>query len=261
MVMRKLLYSALLLLLVVSFGCGGGKEEEKAPAQPSATAPSAGTNMYDSAKSTASVGGKVTFEGAAPTMAKLQLTPECQQAHGGPAFEEHVKVNPDNTLANVFVYVKEGAEKWNYPEPTDQPVLDQLGCQYVPHVLAVRVNQNLTIVNSDPFLHNVHPQPTANQQFNQGMPVKGMKIEHKFAAPEIMIPVKCDVHRWMQAYIAVMKHPFYNISGDDGSYSIKNLPAGNFTIEAWHEKYGAQTQQITVTDGESKEVSFNFKAS
>ena len=260
MFLKKLSYCALFLLLV-SFGCGGKQEEQPAAPTPAPAAPSA--NLYDPAKATASVTGKIVFEGAKPTLAKLALTPECQQAHGAPLMEETVKVNETNMLADAFVYVKEGAEKWTYPDPTDSPVLDQVGCRYTPHVMGVRVNQKFAILNSDPFLHNVHPQPTAagNDPFNQGMPVKGMKIDHAFKAPEIMIPVKCDVHRWMQAYIAVMEHPFYAVSGADGTFSIQNLPAGTFTIESWHEKYGAQTQQITVADGEAKEVSFTYKAS
>jgi hypothetical protein len=262
MVLRKLLYSALLFVFVVSFGCGGGKQEEQpAPAQPSTTAPSAGSNAFDASKATATVTGKATFDGTKPTLAKLPLTPECQQLHAGkPVVEEWAKVNDDGTLQDVLVYVKEGAEKWTYQTPTDPILLDQVGCHYVPHVVAMMPNQPLKIRNSDPFLHNIHPQPANNPAFNMGQPVKGMENEKTFSNAEIAIPVKCDVHRWMSSYIAVVGNPFYAVTGSDGSFNVK-LPAGTYTLEAWHEKFGAQTQQVTVTDGESKDVTFTFKAS
>jgi hypothetical protein len=122
------------------------------------------------------------------------------------------------------------------------------------------VNQPLKIKNNDPTLHNIHPQPKNNPEFNLGQPTQGMETEKTFASEEILIPVKCDVHRWMQSYIAVMSHPFFSVSGEDGTFAIKNLPAGTYTIEAWHEKYGAQTQTITVADKEAKTLDFTFKA-
>jgi hypothetical protein len=252
--------------LLLAFGfliACGGKEEST---EPTAAAPSASTapagNAYDPAKSTAAINGKVSFEGAKPAQGKLPMTPECTQAHGGAGFDEAMTVNDTNMLKDVFVYVKEGADKWTYATPANSVLLDPIGCHYKPHIVGVMVNQPLEILNSDPFLHNVHPQPTApgNEAFNQGMPVKGMKVTKTFASAE-MIPVKCDVHRWMSSYINVVKNPFYAVSGDDGSFAIKNLPAGTFTLEAWHEKLGAQTQQVTVTDGQALDVTFNFKAS
>jgi plastocyanin len=263
MQLRKLSYCALLVAALFFVACGGGKEsttEQPAPsATPSAGAPAAGGNTYDPAKATASVSGKVTFEGTAPTPAKLPMTPECLQAHGGPGFEETVTVK-DGALKDVFVYVKSGAEKWTFTVPATASVLDQKGCHYEPHIVGVMAGQKLEIVNSDPFLHNVHPMPTSagNEAFNQGMPVKGMKVDKVFNTAE-MIPVKCDVHRWMSSHINVVKNPFYAVSAEDGTFTIKNLPAGTYTLEAWHEKYGTQTQSVTVTDGQSQTVTFNFK--
>jgi hypothetical protein len=262
MLNRKLSYCVLLFILALVVACGGKKEEseESAPA-PSASTPAAGGNTYDASKATATVTGKINFEGAKPTPAKLPYTPECIQAHGGQAgTEESLQVNENNTVKNVLVYVKQGAEKWTFPTPTDPVVLDQKGCDYTPHIIVVQANQPLKIVNSDPFLHNIHPQPKNNPEFNMGQPVKGMEATKTFANPEVAIPVKCDVHRWMQAFIPVVSNPLYNVSGDDGTFTIK-LPAGTYTIEAWHEKLGSQTQQVTVTDNEKKEVNFSFKAS
>jgi len=136
-------------------------------------------------------------------------------------------------------------------------VIDQKGCQYLPHVLGIQVGQNLQIVNSDNTLHNVHSLADRSKQFNLGMPIQGMKVKKKFTSEEIMVKFKCDVHPWMNAYIGVLSHPFYGVSGDDGSFSINDLPPGDYVVEAWHEKYGTQTQSVSVGDG-GGEASFTF---
>jgi len=260
---KKVSYYALLIGALTIFACGGGEEKPSSSGTTPAPAPAApsGGNAYDASKATATINGKITFDGTAPAQAKLPLTPECKQVHGGEAaMEQSVEVNADGTLKDVIVYVKTGAEKWAYATPTEPVLLDQQGCQYHPHVVAIMANQPLKIRNSDPFLHNIHPMPANNPQFNMGQPVKGMESEKVFANAEIAIPVKCDVHRWMSSYIAVMSNPFFSVTGDAGSYSIK-LPAGTYTLEAWHEKFGTQTQNVTVTDNGTQEINFTFKAS
>jgi Carboxypeptidase regulatory-like domain len=132
---------------------------------------------------------------------------------------------------------------------------------YHPHVLGIMVNQQLTIKNGDPTLHNIHPQPKINTPFNLAQPMQNMQTNKTFDKVEVMIPVKCDVHRWMESYIGVLSHPFYGVTGADGSFTIKGLPAGTYTIEAWHEKYGSQTANVTVTDGQAATNDFTFKAS
>ncbi|PWT94164.1 MAG: hypothetical protein C5B54_00450 [Acidobacteria bacterium] len=263
MLYRKLCYYALLLTVLFVIACGGGQEESSTPTPAPAAkpaAPSGGGNAYDASKATATITGKVTFDGAKPTLATLQMSadPYCKTQHTTPVTEQTVELNPDGTLKDVFVYVKEGADKWTFTPPTEPAVLDQQGCMYHPHILGLMVGQPLTIKNSDSTLHNIHAQATKNQEFNQGMPTKGMEIQKTFTTEE-MIPVKCDVHRWMSAHWMVVKNPFFSVTGDNGTYTIK-LPAGTYTIEAWHEKYGTQTQQVTVKDGESKEAPFTFKA-
>jgi hypothetical protein len=121
------------------------------------------------------------------------------------------------------------------------------------------MNQPLEIVNSDPTLHNIHAMPKANTEFNNGQPIQGMKMTHTFKAKEVMVPFKCDVHGWMNAYVAVMDHPYYAVTGNDGTFSLASLPPGTYTIEAWHEKLGTATQSVTVGAKETKEVSFSFK--
>ena len=263
MLMRKVSYCVLLFVLALLVACGGGKKEESeetTPA-PSASAPAAGGgNTFDASKATATITGKIIYDGPKPTPAKLPYTPECIQAHGSAGMEENLIVSADNHLKNALVYVKSGAEKWTFPTPKDPVVLDQKGCDYLPHIIVVQTNQPLKIVNNDPFLHNIHPQPKNNPEFNMGQPVKGMEATKTFANAELAIPVKCDVHRWMSAWIPVLTNSLYNVSGDDGSYTIK-VPAGTYTLEAWHEKLGTQTQQVTVTDNDKKEVDFTFKAS
>lgn len=259
---RKVSYCAFLLALVLAIGCGGKKEEADETATGSASKPAAtAANAFDSSKATATITGKIAFDGAKPTLAPLQMgaDPVCMKAHSTPVLEKTVELNPDGTLKDVFVFVKTGADKWTYASPTEPVELDQEGCLYNPHVLGLMVNQPLKIVNSDPTLHNIHPMPKNNPEFNLGQPTKGMETTKAFPNPEMMIPVKCDVHRWMQAYIAVMAHPFFSVSGDQGTYSIK-VPPGTYTIETWHEKYGTQTQDVTVADNETKDLPFTYKA-
>jgi hypothetical protein len=172
---------------------------------------------------------------------------------------EQVIVNSNSTLKNVFVYVKEGLAGKTFESPKEAVKFDQLGCIYHPRVFGIQVNQPLEILNSDDTLHNVHALPTASQGFNLGMPIKGMKLKKSFAKPEVMVKIKCEVHPWMSAYAGVVEHPYFGVTGDEGTAAIKELPAGEYTLEAWHEKYGAQTQKVTVTD-QDQEISFSFKA-
>ncbi|MFN2387788.1 MAG: carboxypeptidase regulatory-like domain-containing protein, partial [Thermoanaerobaculia bacterium] len=156
-----------------------------------------------------------------------------------------------------IVYVKEGVSG-NYPAPSQPVTLDQLGCQYRPHVFGIQAGQPLRILNSDGTLHNIHALPKKNEEFNIGQPFKGMETVKKFDQVEVGLRFKCDVHKWMGAYAAVLNHPFFATSNDQGTFEIKNLPPGNYVIEAWHEKYPPQTQNVTITGSESKTVDFTF---
>ena len=125
----------------------------------------------------------------------------------------------------------------------------------------MRVNQPLQIINSDPTLHNIHALPKANKEFNNGQPIQGMKMTHTWETKEVMVPFKCDVHGWMNAYVGVLDHPYFAVTGKDGKFDLKTVPPGTYTIEAWHEKLGAMTQSVTVGAKETKEITFTFKAS
>ena len=195
--------------------------------------------------------GKINFTGTAPQMEPISMNadPVCASLHSEPVLTETVLTNPNGTLKNVFVYVKEGLEGKSFPAPTTAVTIDQNGCQYKPHIFGIQVGQPLEIINSDSTLHNIHSLAEQSKQFNLGMPIQGMKLTKKFEKPEIMVKLKCDVHPWMNAYIGVLDHPFYGVSGGEGTFEIKDLPPGNYVIEAWHEKYGVQTQNVTISDG------------
>ena len=203
--------------------------------------------------------GTVKFTGTAPENETLAMNadPTCVAAHSGPIKAETVIVNGNGALKNVFVYVKEGLEGKTFPPPASAMTIDQKGCMYSPHVFGIQVGQTLEIVNSDSTLHNIHSLAEKNKQFNLGMPIQGMKLTKKFEAPEVMVKMKCDVHPWMSAYIGVLPHSFYAVTDDQGNFQIKDLPDGEYTFEAWHEKYGTQTQKITVS-GSDATTSFTF---
>lgn len=247
---RILLFS--LVVSMLAFGCGGGSDEAAAPspAPKAASAPSGGGGALS---------GTVTFSGEAPAAQAIQMgaDPSCARLHPDGAMTEIVVVGDNGGLGNVFVYVKEGLEGQSFDVPEEAVVLDQKGCMYLPHVFGVRAGQTVTIMNSDETLHNIHAIPKNNREFNVGQPVQGLKTDRVFDNPEVMVPFKCDVHKWMASYLGVVDHPFFGTTGANGSYSIPNLPPGDYVIEAWHEKYG--TQQMNVSVGaDGADASFEF---
>ena len=263
--MTRLSLAACAAAAALVIACGGGKQNQNqqqnsAPASSGAAAPAATAPAVDAATA-ATVTGKVTFQGTppAPQPIKLSSDPYCQKANPGLTTENEV-VGKDGSVENVFVYVKDGLGNRTFATPSQPVVLDQKGCHYTPHVLGIQVGQPLQIVNSDDTLHNVHGLAKANQEFNQGQPIQGMKMTHTFSTKEVMVPFKCDVHGWMNAWIGVLDHPYYAVTKADGSFSLKGLPPGTYTIEAWHEKLGTQTQTVTVGAKETKDVAFTFKA-
>ncbi len=206
--------------------------------------------------------GKANFTGTAPAPQKISMDADatCASLHSEPVYTEDVVLNSDNTLRHVFVYVKEGLEGKTFPAPATSVVMDQKGCHYNPHVFGIQVGQKLDIINSDATLHNVHALPTQSKEFNMGMPIQGMKLTKSFEKPEVMVKFKCDVHPWMKAYAGVLTHPFYSVTGEQGTFEIKDLPAGTYTLEAWHETYGAKTQTVTVDEAGTQSVDFTFAA-
>ena len=168
-------------------------------------------------------------------------------------------MNDNGTLPNVFVYIKEGADKYAFTPPADPVTLDQNGCMYKPHVFGILTGQDLHVTSSDPTTHNIHPMPKDNREWNESQPPGAAPLEKKFTRTEVMIPVKCNQHPWMRAYIGVMKTPLFAVTGSDGSFTIKGVPPGDYTIEAWTATFGTQDQKVTVAPKETKTVDFTFK--
>lgn len=208
----------------------------------------------------ATVRGIVRFEGKAPAAKPISMAadPSCANQHASPVMAQEIMADEKGDLQNVIVFVSEGLGDRTFDPPTQPVTVEQKGCIYQPHVLAVRANQKLELVNDDPTSHNIHPAPANNREWNKAEP-PGSRLEDSFAREEIAIPVKCNVHPWMRAYIGVVGHPFFAVTGDDGSFTIKGLPPGTYTLEAWHEKYGTQDVQITVAPKETKTNDFSFK--
>jgi hypothetical protein len=261
MFMRKTLAVVAFAAPLALVACGGGEKQEApaaAPATTQAAAPGAAAGGA-AAKGSASIAGKISFAGTPPAPEKIKVSadPYCQKEHKD-GLERKVVDVKDGGLKDVFVYVKSGVTG-TYPAPTEAVELDQSGCMYKPHIVALQVGQPLKIKNADETLHNIHPRPAVNQEFNIGQPRKGMESTKTFDKKEVMIPVGCDVHPWMRSYISVLDHPFFAVTDEDGKYEIKGLPAGEYEVEAVHEKLKSQTGKITVKDGEKATLDLSYK--
>jgi plastocyanin len=245
---------AVAALLAVAAGCGGSGAPETA-------GPPADAKRVDSSTA-GTLSGRVMLDGAVPanTPIKLSADPYCLEQNPKGATLERYMVK-DGGLENVFVYVKDGLGGYYFEPPTAAVTLDQQGCQYRPHVLGVQTGQKLTISNSDDTMHNVHALAQANPEFNAQQPMKKITTDKIFTKREVMMPFKCDVHGWMHAFVGVVEHPYFAVTHDGGKFELKNLPPGTYTVEAWHEKLGTQTQSVTLGEKDSKSVTFTFKAS
>ena len=248
------------IALATTMACGGGSETK--PAASAATAAAAAGGAKVDPATAGDVKGMAVIDGAAPAnlAIKMNADPVCMKQNATPQSQETYMVAADGKgLGNVFVYVKDGLDKYTFDVPTETAKIDQQNCRYHPHVFGMRAGQPLEIVNSDPTLHNIHAMPKGNAEFNNGQPIQGMKMSHTFDKPEVMVPFKCDVHGWMNAYVGVMTHPYFMVTDKDGKFDLPNLPPGTYTLEAWHEKLGAQTATVTIGAKESKDVTFTFK--
>lgn len=246
-------YIAILFLSLLLSSC------KDAPEQPPAT-----TEPAVDAATAASLSGRVAFDGTlpAPEVFRMDGDPKCVAAAQGEERRTEFFVSDDGkSLGNVFIYVKEGLPPRMYPVPAAPVVLDQQKCRYIPRVIGVQVGQAVEIRNSDPLLHNVHGEGVINRPFDYGQPLQGIKTTHTFTTREVMVPVKCQVHAWMRGYIGVLEHPFFAVTDGSGRYTIPQLPPGTYTLEAWHERLGTQTQQVTVAAKDAMTIDFTFKAS
>ncbi len=224
--------------------------------------PSQGGKLVDPTTAGA-IAGRVMFNGTPPARETIRMGTDqvCQQNAGPNPQSDAVIVADDGALKNVFVYIKDGLDPdYTFEVPSAPVVLDQKGCFYTPRVVGVRAGQPIEMVNSDNTLHNVHAMPKDNQEFNLPERTPGTRMSKTFTAPEVMVRFKCDVHGWMAAYVGVVAHPYFAVTGDDGSFELKNVPPGKYTVEAWHERFGRKTATLTVGMDQTATTKFEFSA-
>ena len=245
--------SIVALLCGALAACSGSPAKPAAPAQPA-------RNAVDGA----SITGRVAFDGEmapAPEI-RLDADPQCLSITSGELRRsEDLLVGDADGVQNVFVYVKQGLPAQTDSAPPEPVVLDQQKCRYVPRVLGIQVNQPLTIRNSDPLLHTVRGEGVVNQRFNVATPIRGMEVNRVFRATEVMVPIACDMHPWMHAYVGVLDHPFFDVTGPSGRFSITGLPPGTYIIEFWHERLGTETREVNLSAGEAKDLTITYTLS
>ncbi len=213
------------------------------------------------ASAASTITGTVTFEGKPPTLRPLTMDadPACAKKHKGPVPNEMLALGSGSTMGNIMVWVSKGLPAGKtWPAPKTPVTLDQVGCQYKPHVMGIMVGQAYKILNSDGILHNIHTLPKVNKAFNRAMPETMKETSTAFEREEAVFHIKCDVHPWMSAYVGVFTHPFFSVTATDGKFTIPNLDPGTYEITAWHEKLGTQTASITVGANDTKTHSFKF---
>lgn len=236
----------LAILALALAGCAAPekKAEPAAPVYFQVDASTAGT-----------IRGTIHFTGKKPVgkVISLDADPACAKLHPGGKITEEVG------LGNVFVYLKTGMEGRQFPVPVEAVTIDQKGCWFGPRVLGIRKGQTLRVTNSDPVTHNIHPQPEKNRDWNQSQAPEDPPMVRKFTATEVMIPVKCNVHNWMRAWIGVLEHPYFAVTGADGTFEIKNVPPGQYTVAAWQEQMGTEEQTVTLAASAKQELTFTFK--
>ena len=205
------------------------------------------------------VSGKITYTGTPPKMKQIDMAkePSCAKEHTTPVMNESVVTGPGNTLGDVVVYISAGGAPTTVPSTA--VTFEQKGCQYLPHVLPMQAGQQLEIKNDDQTSHNIHPMSQVNPEWNKSQPPGAPPIQTTYAKPEF-IPVKCNVHPWMHGYFAVLNTSHSTVSGSDGTYSLSGLPPGKYTVTAWQERFGTQSQEVTIAGSETAKLDFSLKA-
>jgi plastocyanin len=250
--------SVLATVALIAAGCG----KTDAPKKTETAAPKPVEYFHADPATAGAITGNIAFRGAKPARQLISMEAEegCQKANAGKAvYDEVVLVGKNGGLSNAFVYIQAGLEDKKF-EPVQQAVsLDQRGCMFVPRIIGIRPAQTLDLKNGDSVSHNIHPMPVNNREWNQEQPPHAADVPHKFARPEVMIPVKCNIHAWMHAWIGVVDHPYFAVTGADGNFEWKNVPPGDYTIAVWHEKLGEQKQQVHLAPAGSAAVNFTYR--
>ena len=205
--------------------------------------------------------GRIRYSGRKPARKLVDMSgdPACVAAHDGKAYQNSVVVSTSGSMANVFVYIKSGLEGKNFEVPAAPVTIDQKGCWFHPRVLGIQTGQRLEVINSDPVTHNIHPLAQINREWNHSQGQGDAPLERKFLKPEVPIRVKCNIHSWMHAFIGVVSHPYFAVTGPDGTFEIRNVPPGDYIIEAWQERLGTQEEKVTVAPSAKIENNFTFK--
>jgi plastocyanin len=237
-------------------GCSGSKQPS-----PEAAAKKPVTYFKVDPQTAGALIGKVLFEGKKPARKKVDFEedPLCAKLHTSPMYDDSIVVNPDGTLRNAFVYIKQGLEGKKFQPPSDPATIDQKGCWFTPRITGIQTGQTLAVTNSDPVTHNIHPRAHVNREWNQSQAPGSEPLARHFLQPEVMIRVKCNIHGWMHAWIGVVDSPYFGVTGPDGSFQLSNVPPGTYTVEAWHEVFGTQEQQVTVGPSGTSAINFTFK--
>ena len=248
----------LFALLMAGVACSRSKPAKVGETQPVATVAPPGFKVDP--QTAGEITGRILFTGKRPPPKKIEMDedPVCAKLHPQAVFDEAVTVNANQTLANVFVYVKQGLEDQRFDPPAEPVVIDQSGCRFGPRVLGLQTGQILRVTNSDPLTHNIHPVPQINRDWNQSQAPGADPLARRFTQPEVMIRVKCNIHSWMKAWVGVVAHPYFAVTGTDGSFRLRDLPPGAYTIEAWQEQLGRQEQQVTLAPSGKSELVFKF---
>ena len=246
----------------LTFGCRQNEQPATSNATPGqqASLPSDSVVLAKPAAGSSAINGRVWFKGPAPVQKLINRQQDAACAVDGNEqfYSEDVALNPDSSLLNVFVYISAGLAPQHDAAPVEPKILDQRHCRYSPHVLGIQIGQTLKILNSDPTFHNVHAAAQKNKAFNLGMS-KVEKVKTRiFDQVEVMIPLRCNVHPWMSAYIGVVDHPFYGVTDSTGSFKLQAVPAGEYVITAWHEVFGRVEQKIKLAEKETKTLEFIF---
>lgn len=246
--------------LVLAAGCSK-KQTTGQPANPTPAQPV--VSYYHVDPSTAgTVSGEIRYTGRKPAAKVIDMSedPACVATHKGvKVHDESLVVGKKDGLADAFVYISKGLEGKNFEVPSTPVTIDQRGCWFHPRVMGIQVGQELQILNSDPVTHNIHPMAEVNREWNHSMGPGDPPIHRKFTKVEVMIPVKCNIHSWMHAFIGAVDNPYFAVTKDDGSFTIPNLPPGTYTLSVWHDGMKTQDQQITVPASGKAEANFTFK--
>jgi hypothetical protein len=249
----------LFCLAIVLAGCSGDRTKTTDVAKKPEPAPPAYFHVDGATAGT--LRGVIRFSGKRAPRKAIDMSndPACVEAHKGKPYDESEVVNANGTLSNVFVYIKSGLEGKTFEVPATPVTIDQHGCWFQPRVMGIQTGQALQVTNSDPVTHNIHPQAQINREWNHSQGAGDAPLARKFIKSEVMIPVKCNIHSWMHAYIGVLDHPYFVVSGADGAFEIANIPPGDYEVEAWHEILGTRRQKITITPSGHIETQFSFK--